>query len=133
MFAVLQTNMENLPLLSLYHASENTIESLSIQTSLARTTWNTNSQLLFVSFQQFNDNLQASFSELGLDANELAGTQPEQLQDQLMSFDPFQKSYRKLINIPTVIGVKAIELAPDGKQLTLLTNEDVLRTIMLEK
>jgi hypothetical protein len=95
--ALLETKLEGLPLLILFHDEDGSAVRLPIQSSLARTEWRNDDEILFITFQELNDDLRASFANIGLDADEIAGTEKEVLQDHLMQYNYRTNNFEDLI------------------------------------
>jgi hypothetical protein len=132
-FAVIETQQNNLPLLSLYNASGKEIKPLYLQTAAARSAWTTDDRLIFISFQELNQQLETDFASIGLDAKELAGTKQNFLQDRLMEMNPITQELHILMVIPEEIGIEEVKLSDDEKILYAKISAGILRQIVLNE
>lgn len=129
--ALLEGEYQELPIIQLYTPDQNTLRTLPIQASLQRVVWLNDDEILFITFQEKNDDLQASFAEVGLDAKELAGEKKEVLTDRLMRLNWRTMEYLDLIDIPEHVHITHIELLSDKKILLALTRQGGIREIRL--
>lgn len=131
--ALVETEMEGLPLISLFSSDEGDMRISPIQSSLARIVWISDDEMLFVTFQELNDDLRSSFQEIGLSADELAGNKKEVLIDHLMSLNYRTGKFTNLLEIPSHIHIQKIEISEDFKRLLCFTDENRIRTIRLSE
>lgn len=131
-YILVESEMEGLPLLGLFDVMQKKLAMLPIQTSLARTAWTADDELLFISFQEFNTDLEAAFAEVGLNADELASGTSLALTDRLLKFRPADGTYRVLLDIPEDIPIVKMALSGDGKEIVAGDGAGKLHVITLK-
>ncbi len=132
--ALIESEIQELPILLLYEANaEKKLVTLPVQTSLALAFWRNDNEIIFVTFQELNSELQQTFASVGLDAESLSGDQKEALTLKLVKLDVHSLATQILLEIPENISISAIEPEEYGKSIFILTNEGKIRRIRISE